>query len=252
MIIDYPDRQQIPALKTLWKEAFGDEDLFLDAFFETAFSPTRCRCVMEGDDVAAALYWFEMSCAETRLAYLYAVATAAACRGRGLFSALFQDTKEVLTKQGFDGILLVPENEKLAHMYEKFGFFPCTRVSVFSAEAGAETVGFREIGAAEFACLRRQLLPAGGVVQEGEDLCFLGTQCRFWAGEGWLAVGQVHEGKLICPEFLGDTGKSSGFLSALGVPEGRFRTPGDDVDFGHLLPLRERCGRPVYFGLALD
>ena len=45
MTIDAPKKQDIPALKALWQEAFGDEEAFLDCFFSTAFSPKRCRCV---------------------------------------------------------------------------------------------------------------------------------------------------------------------------------------------------------------
>ncbi len=252
MTIDYPSAQQIPALRCLWKEAFGDEDLFLDAFFQTGFSPERCRCITQSGDVTAALYWFEMTCGESRIAYLYAVATAAAHRGKGLFSALLQDTKNVLTQQGFDGILLVPETEALGRMYEKFGFSVCTKVRETHAEAGENAVDFREIGPAEFARLRRQLLPAGSVLQEGADLRFLATQYRFWAGEEWLAAGQIYDGKLICREFLGNKEMIPGLLRAFGVPQGRFRTPGDERAFGYLLPLQGRCGRPAYFGLALD
>ena len=38
MRIDHPDLGQIPELRQLWKEAFGDSDAFLDAFFMVAFS----------------------------------------------------------------------------------------------------------------------------------------------------------------------------------------------------------------------
>ena len=93
MIADYPALHQIPQLRILWKEAFGDSDVFLDAFFEYGFSPRRCRCMTEAGEVVTALHWFEASYDGQRFAYLYAVATAAACRGRGLFSALLADTK---------------------------------------------------------------------------------------------------------------------------------------------------------------
>ena len=81
MIIDYPAENAIPQLRGLWKEAFGDEDAFLDAFFATGFSPDRCRCVTVDGQLAAALYWFDCSWEEKPLAYLYAVATGKAYRG---------------------------------------------------------------------------------------------------------------------------------------------------------------------------
>ena len=116
MTVEYPSPEQVRGLRCLWKEAFGDSDVFLDSFFETAFSPRRCRCVTENGAVLAALYWFEVTCAGQKLAYLYAVATAKSHRGRGLFSALLRDTKQVLKEEGFRGILLVPETEALGRM----------------------------------------------------------------------------------------------------------------------------------------
>jgi len=131
MISDYPALHHIPGLRALWKEAFGDTDTFLDGFFEHGFSHRRCRCMCEDDEVLAALYWFESTYHGQRFAYLYAVATAAARRGQGLFSALLEDTKQVLIAQGYDGILLVPEDESLARMYEKFGFSKSSGMTMY-------------------------------------------------------------------------------------------------------------------------
>lgn len=252
MTVDYPTGGEITGLRKLWKEAFGDSDVFLDGFFAHGFSPRRCRCITENGAVLAALYWFEATCGESRFAYLYAIATAASHRGQGLFSALMADTKEVLKELGFDGILLVPENEALSRMYEKFGFESCTTVDTFSAVAGAGAASFREIGAEEFARLRRQLLPQNAAIQEGETLSFLSSQYRFWAGADFLAVGQIYDGKLVCMEHLGNRMAAPGLLRALETVEGIFRTPGKQQPFAWFLPLHTGCVRPEYFGLALD
>lgn len=252
MRADYPQAYHVPMLRKLWKEAFGDSDLFLDAFFAKGFSPRRCRCITENGEVVSALYWFEVTYGTQRYAYLYAVATAAAHRGRGLFSALLADTKQVLTEEGFDGILLVPETKALSRMYEKFGFSACTAVDIHDVSAGAMPVAVREIGADTFAALRRGLLPAGSVLQEGAVLDFIASQYHFWAGEGWLAVGQVYDGRLVCQEFLGDNQAIAGLVRALGAVQGTFRTPGGSQPFAWILPLRADCERPDYFALALD
>ena len=84
MTIDAPNVEQTAWLRRLWKEAFGDSDAFLDRFFTIAYSPDRCRCVTADGRVTAALYWFDCDCQGEKLAYLYAVATAQDCRGRGL------------------------------------------------------------------------------------------------------------------------------------------------------------------------
>ena len=252
MTADSPLPRQIPELRTLWKEAFGDTDVFLDGFFAHGFSARRCRCITEKGRVIAALYWFETTCRGRRLAYLYAVATAAAHRGRGVFSALLEDTKTLLTTQGYDGILLVPESEGLARMYEKFGFIPCCAVDKHTVAPAKEPALFREIGPGEFARLRRALLPGGAVLQEGPMLRFLASQYHFWAGEDWLAAGQIYDGKLVCQEFLGGQAAMAGLVRALGAAAGAFRTPGNTVPFAWFLPLGDGCDRPAYFALALD
>ena len=91
MRCDYPTAAQIPGLRALWKEAFEDTDLFLDAFFDRGFHPRRCRCITEQGAVLAALYWFEVNCGRQKYAYLYAVATAKSHRGRGLFGILLEN-----------------------------------------------------------------------------------------------------------------------------------------------------------------
>lgn len=252
MTADYPLPHQILDLRSLWKEAFGDTDEFLDGFFAHGFSPRRCRCITEKGRVICALYWFETTCRGQRFAYLYAVATAAAHRGRGLFSALLADTRKLLTAQGYGGILLVPESGGLARMYEKFGFFPCCAVDKHTVEPAKEPAAFRETGPEEFARLRRTLLPEGGVLQEGAMLRFLASQYHFWAGEDWLAVGQTYDGKLVCQEFLGEQAAMAGLVRALDAAAGTFRTPGNAVPFAWFLPLGADCDRPAYFALALD
>ena len=252
MIADYPALYQIDALRKLWKEAFGDTDLFLDGFFESGFSPRRCRCLTQGGEVLAAIYWFEMLYDKQRIAYLYAVATAKSHRGKGLFSTLLADTKQVLIEDGFDGILLVPETAALGQMYEKFGFTACTTVDLHEVLPAEEVVDYREIGPEEFAALRRMMLPKGGILQEGQMLSFIASQYRFWAGEGWLATGQVYDDKTVCQEFLGDYAAMAGLVRALHASKGEFRTPGNTQPFGWFLPLWEGCKRPDYFAIALD
>lgn len=252
MTAEYPSVNHIPALRRVWKEAFGDTDVFLDGFFAHGFSPRRCRCITEDDAVLSALYWFEATCHGQKFAYLYAVATAASHRGRGLFGALLIDTVQVLTMEGFDGILLVPEDEPLRRMYEKFGFSACTTVDCHSVPAGKEPVPLREIGPEEFARLRRGLLPQDGILQEGEILRFLASQYRFWTGDGWLAVGQVYDDQLVCQEFLGEEAAMAGLVRAADASAGEFRTPGNTEPFAWFLPLHGGCERPGYFALALD
>lgn len=260
MIFESPDRGRIPALRALWKEAFGDTDLFLDGFFEYGFSPNRCRCVVKDGAVLSALYWFEGTVEDQRFAYLYAVATAKRARGQGLFSALLHDVKQLLTAEGFDGILLHPADEGLARMYEKFGFSACASVDVRHVKAKKAPLSkgrlgcgaIRELSAETYVALRRAYLPVGAVLQEGDWLPFLNSQYRFFGGGDFLAAGQIYEGKFYAQEFLGNADCMAPLLWALGVEEGVFRTVGESTPFVWYLPLTERCVKPQYFAMALD
>lgn len=252
MTIDYPKPEQIPALKSLWKTAFGDSDEFLSPFFEIAYSPDRCRCITLEGALAAALYWFETSCGGQRFAYVYAVATDPAFRNRGLCARLMEDTAELLKEQGFDGILLYPASEGLSRMYGKMGYVRCTTVREFLCNTPAEPVPMRKIGKAEYAELRRKMLPPGGAVQEGALLDFLDCIAGFYAGDNWVALISCENDEFRCLELLGDVSAAPGILGAFGKKEGFFRTFGADKPFVMGLPMTDRCELPQYFGLPLD
>lgn len=242
----------LSGLRQLWQEVFGDSDGFLDAFFATGFSPDRCHCISEGDEPVSALYWFDCSLGGHRLAYLYAVATAESRRGQGLAHRLLEQTHTILKSRGYSGVLLVPGTESLFAFYRKFGYRTVSKVSEFSCVWGDSAAPLRKVDLAEYARLRQQLLPEGGVVQEKETLAFLQTQAHFYAGEDFLLTAADDNGTLLVQELLGNPDAAPGILRALNIPAGRFRTPGTDRDFAMLLPLQENCPVPAYFGLALD
>ena len=249
MIIDYPAQEQLPALRALWQEAFRDDDAFLNSFYDNAFAPDRCRCLTVEEQTAAALYWFDCRCWDRPMAYLYAIATGKAFRGRGLCRLLMEDTKKHLYSLGYAGILLVPARG-LFEMYQKMGYEACGGMAEFSCTAGEQPVPVRSVDAGEYARLRRQLLPPGGVVQESENLSFLAAQAQLYAGEDFLLAAVGEEDTLTGLELLGNSKAAPGILTALGKKKGHFRTPGE-MPFAMYCPLTE-CPRPAYFGLAFD
>lgn len=240
----------IPALRSLWKEAFGDTDAFLDSFFSAGFAPQRSHCVLADDALAAALYWFDCSLGGEKIAYIYAVATAAAHRGKGLCRALMDSTHAHLQALGYAGAVLVPGEAFLFEMYGKMGYQVCSHIAEFSCVSGAP-LPLREVSADEYAMLRRQLLSAGGVVQEKENLAFLQTQSRLYAGEGFV-LAAAKQDALQVVELLGDCRLAPGIVAALGKTKGSFRCPGSDRPFAMFLPLQEGAPVPTYFGLAFD
>lgn len=251
MLIDHPASQHIHQLRQLWKTAFGDTDAFLDSFFRTAFACDRCRCVLEADTVTAVLYWFDCVVSGQKTAYIYAVATHPDHRGQGLCRRLMADTHALLKSRGYASAILVPQTESLRKMYAGMGYRDAGGLEILECTAGA-AVPVRAVGPAEFAQLRRQLLPEGSVIQEGENLVFLSEQLRFYAGDRFLLAAYEEKGRLHGMEFLGDPAFLPGITGALGCTGGVFRMPGQAVTFAMFHPLAENASEPSYFGFAFD
>ncbi|MBO5302904.1 MAG: GNAT family N-acetyltransferase [Lachnospiraceae bacterium] len=272
-----PDNSHILALRRLWKEAFGDSDTFLDAFFSTAYHANRCRCICKDDLPVAVLYWFDCLYDNHSIAYIYAVATAKSYQHQGLCHKLLADTHVHLKESGYAGALLVPGNEALFKLYEGMGYkttcyihkFTCTaKHSVFPADSvpPVDTVvpvdsvlpatvntSLRRIDKKEYRHLRRHFLPEKGVIQENENLDFLETQMDFYTGNNLLFTACKKNDILHVAELLGNTESAKEILQALGCRKGFFKTPGTDSPFAMYYPLNnKKLTPPSYFGLAFD
>lgn len=252
MKIDYPSPDLIPALRSLWKEAFGDSDAFLDSFFAIAYAPNRCRCIAAEDGAEAVLYWFDVFCRGQKFAYIYAVATAAASRGKGLCRALMADTAALLKASGYHGALLVPQDEGLQTMYSKMGYLLATSIDEFFCAAESTPLSIREIAPEEYAALRPGALPEGRVELSGESLAFLAAHARFYVGENLMATVSREEEHLRVLEYLGSPEAIPTFIHALGHTEATVRTPGSGVPFAMYLPLTPDCQKPNYFAFCFD
>ena len=250
MTVKAPTLNDIPALRLLFKEAFGDGDEFLDRFFSVAFSPDRCRCISENGDILAALYWFDCEYEKKPLAYLYAISTKHTHRGKGLCKQLMESTHRDLQKSGYVGAILSPAEASLYGFYERFGYKTATHIRTFTAEKNG-SMPLRRIPLAEYAAIRRRLLPEGAVIEEGVALRFLEEEAELYAGEGVLLAVKSSEGRLFSPEFLGDEKKAPAVLGALGKESGVFRTVGETTPLTMFLPFEE-VTPPKYFGLIFD
>ena len=238
----------IPALRRLWQEAFGDPEGYLDLFFSTAYRPGRCMVLSEANKILAAAYWLTCRLGESRLAYVYAVAVDRATRGRGLGKGLMTAVEAHLARENWAGVLLVPGEESLRMFYVNLGYSIISRHHRFTAAPGVP-IPIRVLSPAEYAEARRALLPENGVIQEEENLEFLSKLAVFYRGDGFLAAVTA-EG---CLEFLGDLDKAPGLTAALGRDSLPLCTPGGHTPYamGKSLtsaPLPES----LYFGFGFD
>lgn len=249
MIIDKP--RNTVQLRQLWQEAFGDSDSFLDAFFQTAFSGEHCLCARSGEALLGALYWLDVEVSGQKWAYLYAVATAIHSRGKGVCHALMEAAHETLNKAGYAGTILVPGTPELGRLYQSMGYSFFGGIREERYKAALLPVPVKEVDGKTYAALRRKLLPTGGVVQEEENLEFLQTQTRLYAGDGIVMAASRKQGELTALEYLGDPALCAGVLTGLSCDRGVFRMPGE-TPFGMYRPLTEEAKTPAYFGFAFD
>lgn len=252
MRIEAPATAQVPQLLRLWKDSFGEYNGFWELFLETAFAPERCRCILDGHQTAASLCWFDTECAGQKMAYLYAVVTDPAHRGRGLCRQLVEDTHKHLAARGYTASLLVPAEEGLRSMYRKMGYETCTAVTEFSCNGAAAPISLRAIGPEAYARLRREYLPEKAVLQEGENLSFLSQQAQFYVGAAFLMAAHTEGDTLRAMEFLGDASAAPAIIASLNCRRGEFRMPGQDKPFAMWHPLAETAAVPAYFGFAFD
>lgn len=124
------ERRDVPALKELWKLAFGDEDSYIDHFFDRYYMPRRMLVLEQDGGVQAMNAWFDMPLVSAQgekypAAYLYAVATDPAQQGRGLAGALLSFADRWLKEQGFACVTTVPARPDLHVFFGKNGFEEC-------------------------------------------------------------------------------------------------------------------------------
>ena len=248
MNIDQPARSQYPELKSLWQQAFGDTPGFIEGFFQKGFSPERCRRITEEGAVVAALYWFDCSLNEETWAYIYAVATDSAHRGKGLCAALMTQTHQDLRTAGYAGAVLVPAEEHLWRYYGKFGYLPFGNITATTIAAGAP-VRATEISPDVYCELRQQYLPESALDQRSA-YPFYSTWGKFYRSQNCCFAAAKDEDTLYIQEFLGDPATLPGIVDALNCKTGNVRLPGGDAPCGMYLSFC--AATPGYLGFALD
>lgn len=246
MIIENPKTSDIPALRQLWQEAFGDTDAYLDSFFSLAFATERALLVREDGGVLAALYWLDCSWEGKKIAYVYAVATSKQHRGKGLCTALMAELHNRV-----DRTILVPADDGLRTFYSRMGYRNFGGMEESTFFSGSTAVQIEKLTAESYALKRKALIPAGSVLQEGVFLPFLEGMLCFYSGKGFVFACSKQDGKLFVPEFLGDTTLLPGILKSLNCTEARVRCPGK-APFAMYRGINGENSLPEYFAFALD
>lgn len=126
----------------LWQEAFGDDRDFVMHYL-SRYSREDCRTLRFGErgEVVAMMHYHPFTVGGSdrnevavrlvptqeriegcRGAYIYGVATAVECRGRGIASAMLAESMAKMRSRGIDFAILIAEEPSLRRWYCGMGF----------------------------------------------------------------------------------------------------------------------------------
>ena len=181
----------------LWQEAFGDSREFVDAFFAHFPCDDCAHTLSLGGRVVSVLYALPSTLciagSEHSAAYIYAVATAADCRGRGYMQLLVERVEGLLRSRGVEYLYLLPASGTLRNYYSRLGYSVCSSRAVeylSQPHGGSGVFRFEEAAfsprLADF-CIEQQRSNAPSVVHSAASLAMNFFNCRSQGG-GVFAV----------------------------------------------------------------
>ena len=122
------------SIKRLWQEVFGDDEAFIDKFLINYHTHANTFTIKDGERTVSMLHVVHFR-SETglRIAYIYAVATAAEYRHRGYASKLLEEALEK-ARHTSDAAILIPGDEAAERLYARFGFEKSGHRAVFGTD----------------------------------------------------------------------------------------------------------------------
>lgn len=247
----------LPRLKALWKEGFGDTDADIDRFFEVAYPHAIGFTAELENSPRAALYALPLTitdgAASQRCAYLYAVSTARAFRGRGLCRTLMAFAEQALLQRGFSRAMLVPGEPSLFGFYAAMGYRAqcCHEIGHFPLPAPEGEA--RKLDAAVYGALRERLLKnTPHVTYDAHWLRFSGAAFYELNLAGTTGCAAVLGDAVL--ELLPDRTLLGALSNVLSRPDVLVRTPGANEAFSMAKPLGAAASSPdaVYLAFAYE
>ena len=195
-----------PALKALWKQAFGDEDAYIDRFFDS-FPPegTGLAAEAEGKPVSAMyplsdirLYPYRQEVLTA--GYAYALATLPEYRGRGIGRRVYRALSDRILET-CDAACVLPAEESLYPFYETaagakvLSYVREVRVSREELRGVTPCPGAR-LPAYQYAGVRQSLLagmPHAALSEAYYDFLEADEGTEFFVLEGGVAATETPE-----------------------------------------------------------
>lgn len=188
--------------KRLYIEAFGEDKLFDDLFFDLYFE-NSCRYITLDGEVVSMLVAIDVTANGKKGKYIYAVCTKKEHRGKGYMHKLFSAVKKEFMGE-YDFLCLKPAHDWLYPIYEKEGFFK--KMVMF--ENTSKKYGEKILTPEKLKTVREKLTPQKSVVYDTKFYSLLLSYCNAVTNDinnpNYLCITEKESGKVI--EYL-DTKK---------------------------------------------
>ena len=142
--------------QALWLQVFGDPQTYIQCYYDTCYAPEDVHVLLEDGRIVSMLICLPVALclpggSTGRGAYIYALATAPAARGRGLAHRLLAFTHAHLRAQALDLAVTVPAMDSLFGFFQTAGFAPFfyTREQRFARADLPPATGRAEVCSAE-------------------------------------------------------------------------------------------------------
>lgn len=171
--------EELEREKELWKLCFGDDDAYIDYFYEKR--PITDTLVLLEDGVLwtmLALFPVEVVLPDgekLKSAYIYALATHPDVRKKGFGRFILSYVDFYLKEQGMDCVTIEPAEAALHRFFSSAGFSECfalRKVEMMNYMAGKRTEGdtMESVSPAEYRAIRERLLAGNLYVSYDEDV----------------------------------------------------------------------------------
>lgn len=209
-------KADIPSLKSLWFEAFGDEPSLVDSFFELLPSMGMGLVAEYSGELLGAAYvlYAELNdpcSAPKKLAYIYGVAVDPSAQGQGIGASLVRACMRHAFSNGAELCCTLPAEPELYAWYAKIGsLLPVSACTYEELAPSDERLDIRELFADEYSYRRTDLLKAKPHISlysgwlHFQESIFKTYGGGFFAYKDGIACGYLDGDTLLIKEALND------------------------------------------------
>jgi ribosomal protein S18 acetylase RimI-like enzyme len=108
--------------RELWMDVFGDEREWVDRYLAEYSAQDNMLLCKEQGRVVSMLHIVDITTDYGPTAYLYAIATDPAYRGRAYAKELISKAIGLVRERDYKAVMLIPSEPSLVEYYQRFGF----------------------------------------------------------------------------------------------------------------------------------